>query len=376
MAGIRRSRLAVLILLSIWPAAVAQPGTPEGAPAPGPRSDVYETGVVAQVNREVVTRGQVWARLRGSLAGADEATRQAMFDAALVQIVRDLLLDQATGKLQLRIDERYIRGRIESDKEELGGEQNYRAFLLEQGTTEQEHVNTLMRQSERTFLLRARAGIDRGLGPDLRPEFDVVPTAQEVRDYYKKHLKTEFSNPAEREIWFLAVTRSSTARRLADGTVEPGTAEKALALVERLRDDLLTGADFGTLAVEHSPASAAERGYFGWQVRETSSLAGEVLEWAFDPARREGELSPPLPFGGSPPRGYILVRVSGMREARLVPFQEAQAGIALKIRNQRTEAAVALVEARLVEDAYIWPPRLKTLLGARLREKARAVPAR
>ena len=353
----------------------AQPGkeppVSETAPAPsGFRPDQYESGVVAQVNREVITRGQVWATLSGSLAGADEATRKDRFDRALVEMVRNVLLDQATQKLQLRVDERFVRTRIESEKEEVGGEENYRAALMERGVTEREYMSDLMRQSERTFLLRSKAGLDRGIGTELRPEYEVIPTVSEVRAEYQKRLSTEFSRPAEREIWFLAITRGSTASRLPDGTTEPGTNEKALALAQKLRQDLLTGADFGVLAERFSPASADEKGYFGWQQVETSSLAQEVLDWAFDAARRPGDLSEPLPLGGANPRGFVLVRVSGIREASVVPFAEAQGLIAQRLKAKRTAAALALVEAKLVEESYISPPQLKTLLSRSLREKA------
>jgi parvulin-like peptidyl-prolyl isomerase len=372
----RRLVLALILFALLGPTSLfAQPGGKEEKSAPstesqGPRPDQYESGVVAQVNREVITRGQVWSKIKARLAGVSESARQSMFDEKLVDMIRDILLDQANAKLQLRVDERFVRGQIENEKEDLGGEQIYREVLIERGQTEQEHMSDLMRQSERTFLLRTRAGLDKGLGNDLRPEYEVTPTVREVREYYLKHLKSEFSRPSEREIWFLAITRGSTARKLPDGTQEQGTNEKALELARTLRNDLLTGADFGVLAERFSPASAEEKGYFGWQEQETSSLAEEVLNWAFDSERAVGDLSEPLALGGLNVRGYIIVKVSGIREAAEVPFQEAQSAIAKKLKAARTEAALALVEAGIVEESYIWPASLKTLLSRKLRDRA------
>jgi hypothetical protein len=124
------------------------------------------------------------------------------------------------------------------------------------------------------------------------------------------------------------------------------------------------------LAERFSPASAEEKGYFGWQEQETSSLAEEVLNWAFDSERAVGDLSEPLALGGLNVRGYIIVKVSGIREAAEVPFQEAQSAIAKKLKAARTEAALALVEAGIVEESFIWPASLKTLLSRKLRDRA------
>ena len=362
-----------LVLLTLLASSAWGQGEPKGDEGKKPEQrvadpDRYLTGMAAQVNRQVITKGEVWESIRSEVVGVrDPEVLEQQFNTALMSTVRQALIDQQADRLKLSVDDRYIRGSIERHKEDLGGDQAYRDWLLERGQTEQDYMDSLKRQSSRTFLLRTKAGIGAGLGPQLRPEFDVNPTVKEVREFYRRHKKDQFTTKAEREIWFMAITIGSTGRKLPDGKRERGTIEKAKALADRIRAELLTGADFGTLAERYSPATADKKGYFGMQERETSALSEKLLEWAFAEERVEEEVSPPITFGGEIPRGYLLVKVGKIARAGVIPFSEAQKAISSFLRQRRSQEAILQIQAQLAEEAYIWPPKLKSRLVNGLR---------
>ena len=373
--------LAALVLTALIAATgFAQPGksTPpkkpsgsapkagESAVTRNARPDLFETGVAAVVNREVITVAEVRDAIRVEVSGMPAPQRQQFFEHRLTTMIEDRVMDQATERLNLRLNEQQILSHIEREKERLGGEEAYRDHLMNQGLTHEQHVDAITQSSARHMYLSAFAGQTRGLGEFLRPEHSVNPTAREIRKYYEDHLTDEFSAVAKADIWYMAITIGSTAVRTDQGIVR-GTREKALAKAKRIRDELQTGADFATLAKLHSPVTAADNGgHEGWQDK-TSALNPLIMDYAFK--AEIGKVSEPIEFRA----GYLLVKVAGRKEAEIVPFADAQKSIRQKIRGERTKRARAAVAARIIREAYIHPVEYKLRLLADLEARRRGL---
>ncbi|MAG55868.1 MAG: hypothetical protein CMJ83_06220 [Planctomycetes bacterium] len=335
----------------------AQPVQPPPAPNPATqkaRPDLFESGVAAMVNREVITVAEVRDVIRGKAAGLKPPQREQLYQDHLSRMILDRVMDQATERLQLTLNPSHILAHIEQTKENLGGEEGYRKWLIERGTTAQDYQTDITKQSQRHLYVRAFAG-GQSIGDRLRPEHSVEPTAREIRQYYERHLEGEFSAVAKAEIWYMAVTLASVASR-----VEPGTKEKALPRAKQIVAELRTGADFATLAKRYDVLSSDTGGYAGWHDAK-STLNPLILEPGFN--AKIDEISDPIEFR----RGYLIVKVSARKEARTVPFSEAQTGIRKQIKDERVQRAMSAVRQRIVREAYIWPAAFKRRLILALR---------
>lgn len=370
------ARLVVLVLLSSL-AATAQTRPPASGASPQEkkeetaasrmaRPDLFETGVAAVVNRQIITVAEVRESIRARVAGMTAAQRQEFFERRLVTMIEERVMDQAAAKLHLVLNPQHILSHIEREKERLGGEESYRQMLIDQNRTHEEHVDAITQSSTRHLYLSAYSGQSRGVGDVLRAEHSVNPTAGEIRKYYEDHLKDEFTAVPKADIWYMAITIGSTAVRTDQGIVR-GTREKALAKARKIKEQLDTGADFATLARLHSPVTAAETGgHEGWKTR-ADSLLPAILDYAF--TGEVGKVSDPIEFRA----GYLLVKAAARKDAAVVPFAEAQRTIRTKIRNERAARARAAVAARIIRQAYIHPVRYKVALLNNLEARRRGL---
>lgn len=360
--------VCLLILLgAAWaqtdPAKKADPSKkPEATPPKQEdRSKVYESGVAAMVNREVITIAEVREASAIAAVGMSDVRKQELFERTLSTMILDRVMDQAAARLQLVLNPQHILSHVEREKERMGGEEAFQEYLIDRGTSHEEYVTDITKRSQRHLYVSAFAGGSKGVGDVLRPEHSVEPTAREVRAYYEERLKDEFSAVPKADIWYMAITVGSTASR-----TERGTKAKALAKANRLKEELDTGADFATLARLHSPITAETGGHSGWHDR-SSSLLKPIIDYAFE--CEIGKVSDPIEFGA----GYLLVRCSDRKEAQVVPFAEAQKVIGKKIRDARVARARASVEARIVREAYIHPVKYKIGLISALEARRRGI---
>ncbi|NRA96174.1 MAG: peptidyl-prolyl cis-trans isomerase [Planctomycetes bacterium] len=355
-------RLACLLILVSAASSQGDATTKPAGKKPGADpTRVYESGIAALVNREVITIAEVREAMRVSAVGMSEAARRELFERTLAVMILDRVMDQAAARLQLVLNPQHILAHVERQKSELGGEESYREYLMERGTSHEEYVTDLTLRSQRHLYVSAFAGGSRGVGDTLRPEHSVDPTAREVRAYYEDHLKDDFSNVSQADIWYMAITVGSTASR-----IERGTKAKALEKAKRIKAELVTGADFATLARLHSPITAETGGHSGWHDRG-SSLLKPIIDYAFE--GEVGTVSDPIEFGA----GWLLVRCAERKEAHVVPFAVAQRTITAKIREERLDRARASVEARIVRESYIYPVKYKLGLIASLEARRRGL---
>lgn len=343
----------------VAPAPGQEPGEEAGSrPAAGARggghADRWISGTAARVNDDVITEAEVWNEIRTAAVGLPPDRRRELYERKLLSMIVGRLLDQATAKLQLTFDRTHLRTRIEAEKERRGGEAAFRQWLRESGMTEEEHVANLLEQSRRSFYLRSFAGGGPGLGRNLRPEHNIEPTVREIRDYYREKRDTLYT-----------VSRSATVRymavRLSNHDFDR---DRTLAEARRLRQELLTGADFETLARRHASEADAVTGrpvVVGGGRKEAIPVPPEVEEYAF--SGEPGTPSKPLPY----PRGFFIVLVDSRRPARTLPFAEVQADIQERLRDRNLTRAILAVRRKLLEDSYIYPPVYKRRLLAQTR---------
>lgn len=329
--------LRMMLLLFVCAAALqAQDATP--------RAPEFRTGVAAVVNGEIITEAQVWKAVRGAVAGLAPERRKEVYNAKLLGMIRDMVLDHAAARLQLNINPSVARSYIEQRKEEMGGAEAFRESLIERDQTEMQFLQEVTQRQQRAVLVRAQAGAMRGLGSVLRADHIVEPTVEAIRTYYREHQEGEFRVGAQSHVRAMAFTR-----------VAFGSDERAKEVAEKVRDELNTGADFATLARRYSSLEPEKGGDLGWIGKE-SDWGPEILDSAF--SAEPGKLAGPLQFR----RGWLLVLVDERRDSRQISFAEAQAGIRAKLRESAVARATAAVELKALQEAFIQPADAQRLL--------------
>jgi parvulin-like peptidyl-prolyl isomerase len=303
--------VATCCLLSLLESAAAQPPRPvppsngEAArtpPAPGTddaapkaRLNVYETGVAVNVNRDVITKGDVWRRIPiDELAGVADDKRLRMFDQRLLGMIEEQVLLQNRARMHLSVPDVAVRTSIEADKESLGSVEAYQESLRERRMSEADHFNEKRMQIEQYIQVGTLAGRLKPVGEVLRAEHVVEPTAAEIRDFYRKNLEEQFQSPPQAKVRAIGLPISTYGDR--DKTVE---------MARKLQSELATGADFATLARTHSATPKKdEGGDYGWLTPDTDALQPEVLAFVFgEPPPPKGTVSEPIQLA----RSYWLV---------------------------------------------------------------------
>lgn len=309
--------------------------------------------VVAKVNNTVILRSEVEAKAAGALAKAEGRDRTQLIRVYTARLVREAVAREAVESMQLRIPDRYVTETIEREKERLGGEAEFRNFLTEMGMEDEQAFRD--RQSDelarQTFAL-AQAGAY-SKSTQFRPDYWVEPSVVEMRRYYKQRLVDEFTqeDAAKTRVIYLPLS----AFRDANGN--PSEA-RTLEICETIRQQLATGADFGTLANRYGREyNASLGGDLGW-IDAKSSYAKEIVDLALKGPVKQ--LSKPTRIG----RGYALVWVDEQRPKNVLSFAEAKPIIYKTLRDRNVANARAAVEAKLLKEAFIWPRSVRDDLAA------------
>ena len=170
---------------------------------------------------------------------------------------------------------------------------------------------------------------------DRLMESEPEPTEQALRAFYEKHIAT-FTTPEERR-----------ASHISKGVSRMASREGLLDEFAAVREKLMDGADFETLAKEHSDRGGdlVDLGYF-----RRGDLPEEVEIVAF--TMRVGEISPV--FGSSV--GVHIVKLTDVRRSAARPFDAARDDVRrLYLEERKRERAQELIadlrKGAVVEDA-------------------------
>jgi peptidyl-prolyl cis-trans isomerase SurA len=234
----------------------------------------------AKVNDEVITNYDVVQRARLLVAGGAKATED-ITRAALEELIKDKLKLQVAKRLQIVVGAAEIDGA-------------FAEFASKSGMSLEEFEADL-----------ASKGIDRSAMVDLI-------SAQIVWSQIVNARFSARATPADIELDHeieLARTDRSVEYRLRE-IIIPATQEnesEISAYLQNVRNEVLSGADFGTVAKEISRGPSAPRGGdIGWiPPRALPPEFTQILD-----QMQPGNVTPPLPMQG----GLVLLQLNDKRE--------------------------------------------------------------
>jgi parvulin-like peptidyl-prolyl isomerase len=254
---------------------------------------------VARVNGQAISRGELQKALAPREASLDEellakpGVKEALARQVLDELITRRLLMQEAARRGVFVSGEAIEGRIAGLSEGYSP-QEFEAMLKERG---------LSLDSFRAGLaedLAIEALLEEALGEAEEPDPQVLEA------YYREHVQ-ELHLPLRARALHIMVA----------------SAEEA----DRLRQEILNGADFAEMAGRHSLGpEAGKEGELGWR------SPGEMPE-AFDEAifsLKPGQISPVV----SSPYGYHLFKLLEVKESGVLSLEEARAGIAAGLKAQ------------------------------------------
>jgi peptidyl-prolyl cis-trans isomerase SurA len=270
--------------------------------------------IVALVNDEVITEGDIAIRMSGLLQdeGLDRiepGQAAALREAVVQRLLEERLILQEAKRLGLRVPSEDVLDRLKGIRERVGGEERYKLMLAQLSLNEEQFK----------IKLREQLLVQEAIDQQVRAKITVTP-AELAQAKTAPEPSPEPSAPVEEVEAYHLLIRVTDQR----------SAEDARALAEQLYQRMMEGADFAELAQQHSEGPHAESGgSLGWL------RPGELLPELDDVLFRlqPGDVSSPLQTR----LGYHLLMVTQRR-----PVADGAPA-----RDPRPPA-----EARLYQDKY------------------------
>lgn len=205
--------------------------------------------VVAVVNDEIVTQSELdtflrpfYEELRADYEGEELIVKFNEIRTKLLnQLIEDKLVLQEAKKRAVEPDRTQVEARLEEIKKQFPDRGAMEQTLTEQGLT----LRDLRERLERQSMIRRLQ--------DSEVRAKVIVSPSEVEDYYKNHT-SEFSHSDRVKVRSITVKRSEASRE--KGTMD----EEAKKKIEMIRERLLAGEEFGSLAVQFSEDLQAQAG--------------------------------------------------------------------------------------------------------------------
>jgi len=314
---------ALTVLLFPAPAALAA-----GSEFPAART-------VALVNGAAITGGEL-DRETDRLERREGKPRDPRHERELRRRALDGLIDrellwQESRREGIAIPEQEVIRRLAELRKTVPS-----SFVLEQALQEMNlSPETVRREVERRATVMAL--LERRMGDGNSPG------EEEVREYYNRHPRV-FRVPEKVRIEHILVR--------IDPRWQLEKKPEARHRISALRDRLRRGEDFAVLARENSDCpSAATGGDLGWFGRGSLTPPLEVVVFTL-PAYVTSDVIEDR-------YGFHLVRVTGRKSARSVPFSEARPKVVRFLQGERIrEEGVALArELRLRANVEVLPDK-------------------
>jgi peptidyl-prolyl cis-trans isomerase SurA len=317
------------------------------APQVGIGAEIIEQ-VLVKVNGEILTKTDLEQRQVAALRQRNRGITEAdvrndaqlrkMLDEVTPQIVVDavdeLLLLQRGNELGFRLSDEQFTQIVQQIRKEnkLENDEQFQAALKQEGMT----TADLRRNIERSMI------INRVQQQDVMDKIAV--TEAETTAYYEAH-KSEFTSPSMVTVRALLVAGPDKAPGGAAG-VNVGLDEDAKAKAVALRDKIVAGADFATVAAaESDSASKANGGLIGPVNRdELSPALAELLQ-----KMKVGETSQPV----RGQRGYQIFKLESQTQTVIQPLAQVRNQVADKVFREKSRPEIAKYLKRLREQALI-----------------------
>ena len=307
--------------------------------------------IEAVVNETVITRFDVEKKITRAgvkLEDLSVSDRKAVYRQSLISLLTEAISEQAAKKSGLTIsEEQFMNRRQERIRKQFKTESAFKKYLTNAGRSEQEWNRELRTEFETNAWIQVVAGASGAKNLKARPQADITVTPRELRAYYRKHKAEKYTRKNRRK---LRVLQLKYKRR------NPQDRIRALGEMNVIRQKLETKADFAVLAEKHSVAPSAEKGGdIDWIEKDSDKIPESLVEAVFEDGVKTGDVVGPVRFVN----GLWLAKVEEMESARTVSFRDAQKRIEIDLRREKFSRALFRVQLRLIEEAYIFPRRLK-----------------
>lgn len=273
--------------------------------------------IAAVVDQEVI----LFSEIQGAIASEIQniratATSQAEFEKAINDLLLQTLEEGIAAKILYRealrasviVDDKEVEERIDSVRNSYETNEEFMEFLNNMGET----------LSDNRDRVRKQIMAQRMSGTKFRElERSIVISEADVEQFYKENPEG-FTRPERVYVRQIMIrSRGNTPERAEEK-----------ALLEKVRADIIAGADFGEMAKKHSELSGAENGgVIGWQVRGEQREVLEEAAFALQP----GEMSKVV----ESQFGVHLILVEQHEAAVQVDFTDARSNIEPHIRQLR-----------------------------------------
>ena len=296
-------------------------------------TDVVDS-VVATVNGKKITRGEITKDLQPQIeallsenkgAVPLEKVEKMVYEAVIERIEEMLLIEEAEAALtedEKSEISKEVGRQIEELLRQAGSQTALRKKLELEGKTVEERREQIRKEEMLRTLLKDKV------------EHYVIVSPREIREYYEAHAR-DYHTPER-----------ATFRQILLKFSDYTSGEEARASAERLRSQLLAGADFASIAKERSRDPHASEGGL-WENVGRGTLLPELEEIIFSQAA--GEISPPT----RSPLGYHLLQVVSREEARTIPFAEVQDSIRKTLREKAFRERLAVYLENLKARAHV-----------------------
>lgn len=293
--------------------------------------------MIARVGPEVILAADIMPVVNDWLARNAEKYPPDQLEEARLYLIRHALKGLIDTKiLVVRVRQKVPKEGYERIMEKLGGifEKEELPKLMERaGVAARAELEAKLRELGSSVERERAAFCERMLAQQwVRQQIDLEPeiTHQQMLDYYQQH-REQFEYPA-RARWEMLLVRFDSY---------PSKAE-AYRAIAAMGNAVLNGEPFAEVARRGSEgATAKDGGAYDWTTR--GSLRSKIIDEAIF-TLPVGQLSRIL----EDERGFVIVRVIERQEAGRIPFEDAQAQIRQRLKQEHIERQIKkyLDEAR------------------------------
>ncbi len=275
--------------------------------------------ILATVDKEVILQSDILDavapeinQLRMAGASGEELGRKAdaLMREALDQAIEAKILLREALLAGYEVEDEAIEQHIDTIKQGFTSTEEFLRELDRAGLTVAD-----LRERHRKQLLATNMAMAK------RRQFarDAVISEADVLKYYEEH-KSEFSRPER--VWCRQIFLAARD--------DPHERTAARSALEKLKEEIVAGADFTELARSHSQAPGAENG----------GVIGWIAHGDLKPALEEAAFA--LPVDGissivETEGGLHLLKVEKKEEGGVRPFQEVRQDIEPRLRDEAAE---------------------------------------
>ena len=275
--------------------------------------------VVATVGADPILRSEILDEIQPMLStlqsstGSEEAFNrevERVFREALEQAIEQKVLYRQARQLGMQVPEDAVEERLTMIRRQYDTEEEFNRLLRESGESLSD-----FRESMRQQIMAISFGMQK------RREFEqqVVVTESDLAQYFQDNREQ-----------FIRSERVQVRRIFLAAGQDAAERDSVRAQLDSLRDELVLGADFATLATRHSEGPDADNGgLVGWVQR--GDLVEALEEEVFD--LPEGEISEPVETDF----GFHLLRVDAREGEHTPSYDDVRTQIEPMLRSQRAD---------------------------------------